>query len=633
MTAESRNKPRKNTGKHQRALKDRGLYNPDEFDAWLATRGWSWGMLQAGALPVDMDGAMMLFTWEDPVRWCEATMVEANGQPFRFFDYQKPSIRAWDQNVVHEDGAEVGKTREIVALLLWSSVTGCGGRMTNPTSLVGAPQQTFLTEIIEAIERQVGAFRAMPGESALKMAWVEPRRTPHTQLRLKCYNPWLSDAPTLATIDFRPAGHDGEAFRGVHVTAFGIVDEAAKMKTKLQWSEFMRALMPGCHKRLYSVPDGDRNSEFYRICQSAVVDMPPEMQGFRKFHWPKTIMPPPFWDVARDAEFVRSFGGRDTPGYQRNVLGLWGDAEDPVFRWGDILPNVVDLPDYRRITLSADARAGLLYVTVERIALQITDGNMAGMPLSLCDCVEDLAPFIGKDAELRRASWRGLLEPWLGHLRPKGVFWAGADLGERNDPTELGIGEQIGEQITDRVRVKASGLPYHAQKELIYQLDRIFGHLPRWGVDMGSAGTVVVKDLQNLEEFADAHFDERLIGFHFQQAVDCIGEDGEPLQREVKRDDGSVDDEIVRAPAKHWATQCIVARMQAGGYRMPYDGDVLNDYTSHTARQGAKWPLYATKNDHTIDMRRQQMLAQLASVQGETVDVFSVGAYRRGQFA
>lgn len=624
--------PRKTTPT-QRRLEDRGIYDPAEFDAWLALRNWSWGMLQAGTLPIDFEAALMLFTWEDPVRWCEATMVEANGQPFRFFPYQKPSIRAWNQDVVHEDGAEVGKTREIVALLLWATITGCGGRMSNPSSLVGAPQQTFLTEIIEAIERQVGMFRAMTGESVLKGAWVEPRRTPHTQLRLKCYNPLLSKDPTLGTIDFRPAGHDGEAFRGVHVTAFGLVDEAAKMKTKLQWSEFNRALMPGCHFRYYSVPDGDRNSEFYRTCQSAQVDLPEGQAGTRKFHWPKTIMPPPFWTVERDAHFVKMYGGRDTPGYQRNVLGLWGDAEDPVFRWGDILPNVVELPDYRRIVLSADARGGQLYVTVERIALQINEGNMAGQPLSLHDAVESLDDYVGKDSEARRAAWRDLLEPWLGHLRGPGVFWTGVDLGERNDPTEIIVSEQVGEQLVDRVRIKATGLPYHAQKELIYRLDCIFGHRPGYGVDMGSAGTVVVKDLCALEEFAAAHFDERLVGFHFQQTVDCIGEDGEPLMREIRKDDGTVEEEQMRAPAKHWATQCIVKRLQEGGYRMPYDGDVLNDYTSHTARQGAKWPIYATKNDHTIDARRQQMLVMLANVQGEQVDVFSVGTYRRGDFA
>src|SRR5690606_41561870 len=59
---------------------------------------------------------------------------------------------------------------------------------------------------------------------------------------------------------YRPGGHDGEAFRGVHVNAFGFFDEAAKVKNAVIFSEFWRALKPGCRSRVYSVPDGDRST-------------------------------------------------------------------------------------------------------------------------------------------------------------------------------------------------------------------------------------------------------------------------------------------------------------------------------------------------------------------------------------
>ena len=377
--------------------------------------------------------------------------------------------------------------------------------------------------------------------------------------------------------------------------------------------------------RAYSVPDGDRNTEFYRLCAEAVVDLPIGTKGFRKFHWPKNIMPEPFWSAERDTHFVKLYGGRNTPGYQRNVLGLWGDAEDPVFRWDTLLPNVVDLPEYRRLVLAADGKAGTMYLDVARIDLVTTDGQKSGRVVQLADTATELDPLIGKDDVARRAHWDDLLSPYLAHIDPRGVFWAGADLGERNDPTEIVVSEDVGGELRDVLRIKASGLPYHAQTELIYQVDRLFGHRPGWGVDLGSAGTAVVKDLHNLDRFADAHLEDRLIGFHFQQALDCIDEDGEVLS--ITDEEGEV--EYLRAPAKHWATQCIVARLQQRGYRLAYDGDVLNDYTSHTARQGAKWPIYSKKNDHTIDARRQQMLVKLASAQPETADVFSVGAYRR----
>lgn len=615
----------KRTPDIERQMLDRGVYDPGEFDAWLAGNGWAWGALERGAYDVSLDEALLAFTIEDPVRFCETFLIEANGDPYRMFDYQKPSIRSWDQDVVHEDGAEVGKTREIAALLLWGHITGFGGTCANPTSLVVAPQQIFLNEIIDAIERQLGVFKSLPGESLLKQSWLEPRRTPHTQLRFRCLNPAHPDRPSLATVDFRPAGHDGEAFRGVHVNKLALVDEAAKMKAKVQWTEFYRAMMPGCHMRAYSVPDGDRNTEFYRLCAEARVDLPQASTGFRKFHWPKTIMPPPFWSPERDAHFVKLYGGRATPGYQRNVLGLWGDAEDPVFRWDQLLPNVVEMPDYRRIVLVANPDHDALEFEVSRIQLEITEGRKSGHAAQLADSAVDLTPLIGKDDEARRVRWEDLLSPWLTHIDPRGVFWAGADLGERNDPTEIIVSEEVDGVLRDVLRVKARGLPYHAQTELIYQVDRAFGHRPGWGVDLGSAGTAVVKDLHNLDRYDDAHFEDRLIGFHFQEAVECTGEDGDSLT--ITNEKG--EDEILRAPAKHWATQCIVARLQQRGYRMAYDGDVLNDYTSHTARQGAKWPIYGKSNDHTIDARRQQMLCKLRSVEATEPDVFSAGAMSR----
>ena len=607
----------------ERRMRDAGVYDPDEFDAWMALRGWSWQGLEMGRYGCSVDDAKVLFTVEDPVRFCETFLRENDGSPYRFFDYQKPSIRAWNQDVVHEDGAEVGKTREITAVLLWGHITGFGFSIVGPTSLVGAPQQIFLNEIIDAIERQVGVFKAMPGESVLKSVWIEPRRTPHTQLRLRS---WVRGGePALATIDFRPAGHDGEAFRGVHVTGLAVVDEAAKMKAKVQWTEFYRAMMPGCRFREYNVPDGDRGTEFYRVCQTAVIDLPEGTPGTRKFRWPKTIMPPPFWTPERDQHFVKLYGGRDTPGYQRNVLGMWGDAEDPVFRWDVVLPNLSDLPDYRRITLTAEGSSGSMYVNVDRIEMLVHEGKKTSQAHSLCDAMEELAPFTGKYDNIRRQSWAILLSPWLTRLDPDGLHFVGGDLGERNDPTEIIVSEQVGDELRDVLRVKAKGFPYHAQCELIFQIDKALGHRAFWDLDMGNAGTSVVKSLRTLDHYAEANFEERLQGTHFQESIDCIGEDGEALTRST--DNGA--DETLRAPAKHWATQCVVARLQLCGYRMAYDTDVINDYTNHTARAGSKWPLYSKSNDHTIDARRLQMLAKLRTMEPIAPDVFSVGVYRR----
>lgn len=611
-----------------REMSERGIYAPDEFEAWLAARGWSWQALDRGDYGIVLEQAMVLFVFEDPVRWCETFLIEPrNGEPWRFFDYQKESMRAYLQDVVHQDGAEVGKSREIICMILWGEVTSFGGTIRRPWILCGAPQQTHIDEIILGVEEQMGVQGG--GENAkgtlLSQFWTKPKRTPHTMHRFLTI-PLGGEDPGIGRVYYRPAGHDGEAFRGVHVNGMLLMDEAAKLKRAVQWTEFWRAGMPGCRKRIYSVPDGDRASGFFKLTQQAVPNLAADEDGWRMFHWPKTIMPPPFYSEAREREFVRLYGGRQTPGYIRNVLGDHGDAEAPVWGWELVLPNVQDLADFRIVKLAADRARNALAVTVKRIELQIAAGKKVGVEHWLADTSIELEPFIGRDDEARRASMRALLREHLAGATT-GIFWAGADLGESNDPTEIVISEQIGPKWRDRLRVSVTGMPYHAQRELLFCLQELFGWLPHWGVDLGAAGTAVVKDLQASDRFADARFDECMTGFQFSNAVDCIDETGEGL-RDQRRGDAN-DDEIVRAPAKHWATQCITTRLQGVGYEMAYDTEALNWMTNHTAREGAKWPIYAKNDDHAIDARRMQMLRRLYDEDNAAIDVFSSSTYLR----
>ena len=610
----------------ERQLRDRGVHNPAEFEAWLETRGWSWQKLDRGDYGLSLEHAVLLCTIEDPVLWAEAFLIEPEThEPYKLLDYQKESIRSYLQDVVHQDAAEVGKTREITVLTLWTCCTGMGGRILKPSILIGAPMQVFLDDIARAIELQAGVADGATWKSPLREFWLEPTRTPHKLFRFKTLNPRNPERPSVAEVHFRPAGHDGESFRGVHVNALAIMEEAAKCKAKVQWTEFYRGLMPGCRLRVYSVPDGDRTNEYHRLCAEAREDLPVGERGFRKFHWNKMLMPEPFWSEDRRLHFVKLFGGADTPGYKRNVLGEEGDAENPVIRWDVLLPNVVDLPDYRKIVLGADGAADTLYSNVDRIELVMTEGRKSGHPLAISDRADTLDDFIGNNDDSRRAAWADLLAPHLTHIDSRGVHWIGCDLGERNDPTEIIVSEQLGGKLRDVLRIKAKGLPYHAQEELLYQVDAACGHRAFWGVDLGSAGTAVVKNLLNRDAYAAADFEERLIGFHFQESVDCVGEDGEVLEQ-ADSDGNAV---ILRAPAKHWATVCMVQRLQHRGYQLAYDTDVLNDYTSHTARAGTKWPIYDKKNDHTIDARRQQMLRMLRDQDGGNLDVFSGKVYDR----
>ena len=609
-------------------MRDRGVYDVDQFDAWMAERGWGWRALERGDYGITIDEALLVFTFECPLRWAETYLFEPDsGEPYKFWDYQRPSVLAWDQDVVHQDGAECGKTREIIAMVAWAGCTSMGGRVANPWSLVAAPQQTHLDEIILAIEEQFGASDGHSTKTLIQHFWMKPKKTPHTMHRFLAPNPINPGRPSIARTYYRPGGHDGEAFRGVHVNGFGLFDEAAKVKTEVIFSEFWRALKPGCRSRVYSVPDGDRSTAYFRLTQTAQLNLPPGKDGFRLFRWQQPMKPAPFWDDKREADMIRRFGGRNTPGYQRNVLGEHGQSENPVWPWAVMLPNVVDMPGYRVVKLHADAEADTLTIDVRGVKLSLNEGRKVGEYEWHQDSSMPLRDILRGDDAGRRQAFRDILRPHVPGAG-QGLFWGGADLGERNDPTEILISEEVGTVLHDRVRIHAKGFPYHLQEELIAALDGLFNHLPFWGVDLGSAGTTVVKDLISVDRFAACAFEDRMIGFHFQQNVDCVGEDGAVLEEKDKK---TGETKTTHAPAKHWATQCITARMQSGGYAMAYDNDVLNAMATQTARPGAKWPIYSKQDDHIPDARRQQMLRRLRSLtdDGGAHDVFAVGSVQR----
>ena len=234
----------------------KGILIPQEiFELWLETWDWTFHQLARSEFPApfrEIDEFQLACICADPVLWCQAFLREPEDpdhqDPYNFFPYQEESIR-YHGHVIHKDGSEVGKTREIIAYCMYAAFTTANG-----SGLNGAPQQTHLEEIIEGMLDQMD-FNPELFKSLMKYK-KHPHHTFYFSNRFKLY--------------FRPSGFDGEAYRGVHVRTFAIKDEAAKDKNTKQWSEFWRAMKPGCVARIYSVPDGDRSCDFYKLGQRAI---------------------------------------------------------------------------------------------------------------------------------------------------------------------------------------------------------------------------------------------------------------------------------------------------------------------------------------------------------------------------
>ena len=166
---------------------DREVLDLDGFEAWLAARDYVWQKIDRGEYGFTIAEAQLRYICEDPVLWCQAFLSEPDtGEPYTFWDYQQESVRSWHQDAVHQDGAEVGKTREIVGIVTWGMCTGFGFTIKNPSLLVAAPQQTHLDEIIMAIEAHVGEGDGAGGTKPLiNRFWHKPKRVPHTMFKFK----------------------------------------------------------------------------------------------------------------------------------------------------------------------------------------------------------------------------------------------------------------------------------------------------------------------------------------------------------------------------------------------------------------------------------------------------------------
>lgn len=603
-------------------IQDREVIDLDAFEAWLAQRGWAWQGLERGDYGLSLNDAKVMYVWQDPVLWARAYLTEPDtGEPYQFWPYQEEGARAYDQDGLWCCGAEVGKTRQIIVTILWGQCTGFGFAIPNPSILVAAPMQSHLDEIIMSIEAQVGAGRGSEGRKpAIARFWREPKKSPHYTMFFKSPTCTKNE---LGVVYFRPAGHDGEAFRGVHVSALGLFDEFAKVKNKVIYSEFIRALKPGCKQHLLSVPDGDNSSDFYRLDQQAIPNLPKGKPGMRSFRWAKTLMPAPFWSEERDKEFQRRYGGRDAPGYQRNVLGLHGQQENPVWPWLLLESNIRDVPEYRVLKLSVDEASGQMRVQAQAVEIEYNHGKKAATDRWLADRDDDLTPL--KDPATRRAAVMELLREFVEPVIGDALLWAGADLGFSNDPTEIILSREVGEELRDIVRISAKGMSYDVQCELVYCLDKLTGFRASWGCDFGGVGTVVVQMLQSLEIYADGNYVDRLTGFNFASVVDCIDEAGNLLEEE----DGKGDLKSVRLPAKELATNLMTARFQRRGYAQPYDQEVLGHLSNHTAREGARHRIFSKVNDHTLDAKRVQILRKAFNEQIGVADVFSSGVHVR----
>lgn len=583
----------------------KGIVVPEyEFEGWLESFDWTWHQLARGEFPepfTSLADFQLACICEDAGLWVPAFLREPEDpdhkDPYNVWDYQLESLR-YNGSTLHQCGAEVGKTREIIAKCLHKMFT-----VKNGSGLIGAPMQTHLEEIIEAMTDQ---FEWNPD---LGRCLVRHKKHPHHAIYLT----------NRFKVDFRPSGHDGEAYRGVHARTFAIKDEAAKDKNKKQYSEFFRAMKPGCYAGLYSVPDGDRNTEYYRLSQRAIVGEEEEEEEageleslkdaashiknmkFRLFKWSKELMPAPYWSEDRKKFYIETFGGEDAPEYQHNIKGEHGDPQHTVFPWHLFKLCVKDIPEYRCLKILSDPAQGEVIVNGYKIAFRMNGNDPTGDTDTLLDDVYDAGEFFKLDDD-NNSNFKKLIRSFFSSF--PGLKRGGGDFGYSPDPTELLVKSIVGKRERLITRLQLKQVTYDQQCQAIDALDDLYGsEYINWGTDLGNAGSAVYDDLCGLKIYEEKGYENRLKGFMFESASDDVDENGEKV---IDAKSGKP----VRTTMKELSTKHMTKKVQRQESEYPADPDILHAYPNHTAKEG-KHRIFCKKNDHIIDADRAQKLAQI----------------------
>jgi len=409
--------------------------------------------------------------------------------------------------------------------------------------LIAAPHQGHLDTLVEEIEFQLDQNPDLMRSIAVTN-YGKPKIHRKPYFRIEFTNGSI--------LYFRPAGAYGDAFRSLHVDRIW-VDEGAWLSERA-WKALRQCLKTAGRLKIYSTPNGMRNSTYYRLTMS---------EQFRVFRWPSWLNPN--WTQQREDELLEFYGGRDTSGWQHEVAGEHGKPSYGAFNIEQFNLCRQDVFEYQKVTIT-------------------------GRELKDCETEDSAADRL----EL------------LLNLTPRtGMFWIGGDLGYTNDPTELVVFHEttVGDRpvVTLILRVHMEHVSYPHIAQTIALLDRYFTPVGI-AVDNGGNGIAVVQELLTLDKYKDLQLEGRIQGVDFG-GMTCLT---------------NRDDKEIKKRTKELMTSLINGMLQRKQIIFPSDDlDIEDEFTTHTYTLRDGKVIYSKGNDHIIDAVRCAALVRELANQGE----------------
>ncbi len=470
---------------------------------------------------------------DDPVLWGETYLYNRDGSPRRYWPHQKEDLRCAARNIIHLDGRDTGKTVNLTTLALHYAFTKFGASV-----LIAAPHQGHLESIIEEIEFQIDSSPDLQASIAL---------TPQGRPKIIRKPYYKIEISTGSVIYFRPAGAYGDAFRSLHVELI-FVDEGAWLPEKA-WKALRQCLKADGIFRIYSTPNGLRDTTYYRLTQ---------LSSWEVVRWPSWYHPD--WTEERGNAIQEFYGGRNTAGWQHEVAGEHGRPSYGVFNIEYFTLCQHELPEYQQISIT-------------------------GEELKYCESEDEVEERLDM----------------LLNLAPRdGTFWLGADTGYTNDPTEIVLFKETEEHGRTKLRlvlrIHMEHVSYPNIAACLALLDRYYDPAGL-GIDNGGNGVSIVQELTGLDKYRPLALKSRLRGFDFGSSTMVYQENS---GKEVKK------------PTKEFMTNLINKSLQKREMVLPItDLEIESQFTTHTYTfQNGGRIKYSKGNDHIIDAVRCALMVR-----------------------
>lgn len=507
--------------------------------------------------PLDDDEAYLWAILSDPSGMDQMEFSIKNAEEedgiFRAWPFQWKWWRCVDQKQIEQAARSLGKSWSIRARAYAFPFIHPDEEM-----VITAPEGVHLDAITDVVETAFGSNRLGREMMTGGRGGVKHR-------------PFHANFQNGARIMGRIPQRDGKGMKGTHPVWLEM-DEAQDYP-KPGWTEVIETLKSGSKGsvwRAHGVTRGVRD-HFHKFTQDG--------SGWTVHRY--TAMSRPTWTDSERQSKIELYGSKDHPDYRRNVLGLHGDATNPLF----VLHRLMKVVDQDPASDFNDS----VYTKIKVNSEMVIDNG------------DDILSFLNTIP--------------YSHSSYKHV-WIGADIGFTNDPTEILVfneekvkNGQSNLRLVTRITLDRISNP--KQVEVILWLINFYKP-HSFSMDKTGVGLPLFQEIQDQVKKAPGLTAAigRINGYGFSEKI------------LVDFDDSIVFDEFDTNHTKaemyrnvlEYSTDCLRKLVDSERIILPWDKEIIAEFQGQTYENKASLDMYGRKRSfstgsfHTLDAARMAAL-------------------------